>query len=152
MNRVQTWAVHASNLAVGGTGLVYGWMRYFAESDDPFAIANHPWQPHLQHGHILTAPLLVFAGGLIFTSHVLHHYGRGTRRGRRTGITLAALFVPMVVSGYALQVSVEELWRDVWIVLHLVTSLTWLLMAAVHPFLKAPAQAESGSPQGLREG
>ena len=59
------------------------------------------------------------------------------------GITLAALFVPMVVSGYALQVSVEERWRDVWIGLHLATALIWRLMAAVHLLalltMRAPA-------------
>ena len=40
-------------------------MRYFARSEDPFAIANHPWQPTLQHAHVLVAPLLVFSPRLM---------------------------------------------------------------------------------------
>ena len=66
MTRTEAWFSHVAAALVGGTGLVYGWMRYFAESDDPFAIANHPWQPHFQHLHVLTAPLLVFACGCSF--------------------------------------------------------------------------------------
>ena len=37
MTRGTAWFVHASTIAVGATGLVYGWMLYFAESDDPRA-------------------------------------------------------------------------------------------------------------------
>ena len=61
MSRGQSVFLHLANLAVSGTGLVYAWMRYLAEPVDEWAIVNHPWQPHTQHLHILTAPLLVFA-------------------------------------------------------------------------------------------
>lgn len=136
MTRPQTWLVHLSNTLVGGTGLVYGWMRYFAESDDPFAIANHPWQPELQHAHILTAPLLVFAVAWVWSGHVLKHLRAGTRRGRRTGITLVSLFFPMLFSGYLLQTAEGESWRTAWIAVHVATSAIWVLVAAVHPFLR----------------
>jgi hypothetical protein len=53
----------AANLLVGGTGLVYGWFRYFVTSDDPYAVVNHPAQPLWHHLHLWTAPLLVFAFG-----------------------------------------------------------------------------------------
>ncbi len=140
MTRFQTVLIHASNILVGGTGIVYGWMRYFAESDDPFAIANHPWQPDLQHAHILTAPLLLFAIAWVWSSHVLKHVRAGTQRGRRTGITLLALFFPMVFSGYLLQTASDEAWRDAWIIVHVATSAIWVLFAAVHPFLRKPAK------------
>jgi len=42
MNRFEVWALHLSTLLVGGTGLIYGWMRYFAEASDPFSLVNHP--------------------------------------------------------------------------------------------------------------
>jgi hypothetical protein len=137
MLRAHTWVVHGANLIVGGTGLVYGWMRYFAEAEDPFSVVNHPWQPQLQHLHILSAPVLVFAGGLIWSSHIAHNWRAGSRRGRRTGVTLAALLAPMILSGYALQISVEDSWRTIWMWLHLATSGLWLLLAIVHPFLPA---------------
>jgi hypothetical protein len=137
VKRVHTWLVHTSNLFVGGTGLVYGWMRYFAHSDDPFAVVNHPLEPQVQHLHVLAAPLLVFTGGLIWTGHIAEHYRAGSQRGRRTGIVLAAALFPMIVSGYALQVSVDDAWRTIWAWLHGGTSVAWILFAAVHPFLRA---------------
>jgi len=137
----QARLLHTSNVLVGGTGLVYGWMRYFAENPDPFAIANHPWQPQVQHAHLLAAPLLIFAGAWIWTGHVQKHLARKSRRGRRTGIGLVALFFPMVFSGYLLQVAAGESWRALWIGLHVGTSAVWVLLAAVHPFLRGPRMA-----------
>lgn len=138
MTRKQAWFVHLSNVLVGGTGLVYGWMRYFAESDDPFSIANHPWQPDFQHAHIVLAPLSVFAVGWVWSHHVLLHWHAGTKRGRRTGIALALLFFPMVFSGYLLQTTVDDSWRNAWVWMHGITSGSWVALMLVHPFLKRP--------------
>ena len=71
MSRAQLLLFHLINLAVCGTGLVYAWMRYLVEPVDEWAVVNHPWQPHMQHLHVLLAPLLVFAVGLIWSAHVL---------------------------------------------------------------------------------
>ncbi len=138
MSRGQVWLVHASNALVGGTGVVYGWMRYIAEPEDEFSIVNHPWQPDVQHLHVLTAPLLVFAAGWIWTAHVARHWRAGTRRGRRTGLTLVAMLLPMIASGYLLQTATSEAWRAAWIWVHGATSVLWLLCAAAHPFLPHP--------------
>ena len=70
MTRGEAWSLHLSNLLVGGTGVVYAWMRYVVEPTDPFAVVNHPQQPLVQHLHILVAPLLVFVSGVIFKHHV----------------------------------------------------------------------------------
>lgn len=141
MTRPQVWLVHASNLLVGGTGLVYAWMLYLSEPVDEFALVNHPWQPEVQALHVVTAPLLVFAAGWIWSGHVLRHWRLGTPRGRRTGIALALLLAPMVASGYLLQTAREESWREAWIAVHLATSALWVLAALVHPFLPAPRRA-----------
>lgn len=135
MTTAQSYFVHLSNLLVGGTGLVYGWMRYFAEPEDEFAIVNHPLQPDLQHWHILTAPLLIFAIGMIWSPHVWKHYRRGTKGGRRTGITLGLTLFPMIFSGYALQVSESQSWTTWWMWLHLATSISWIFFGTLHPFL-----------------
>lgn len=124
----------ASNLLVGGTGLVYAWMRYFAESADAFAIVNHPWQPTVQHLHVISAPLLVFAFGHMFYHHALLSWRAMIRPGRRSGLTMLFLAVPMIASGYLLQTSVEETWRTTWIVVHVATSLAWLLGYGAHLF------------------
>ncbi|HXO18770.1 MAG TPA: hypothetical protein VOA87_02470, partial [Thermoanaerobaculia bacterium] len=70
MTRLEAWTVHAATILVGSTGLVYAWMRYLLAPADPFAVVNHPLQPLVQHLHVLAAPLLVFAVGLIWRRHV----------------------------------------------------------------------------------
>jgi hypothetical protein len=124
--------LHASSLLVGGTGLVYGWMLWFAEPADEFSIVNHPWQPHALHAHIVLAPLLVFGCALIWRDHVWARVKAGFRMRRRTGLALFALFGPMVLSGYLLQVTVDELWHEVWVWTHVASSLVWLAGYGVH--------------------
>jgi hypothetical protein len=136
LSRFQAWSLHLSNLLVGGTGIVYAWMRYWAVPEDPYAVMNHPWQPDLQHGHVLAAPLLVFACGMIWREHVWNSLCGGIRDRRRSGLFLGLMLVPMIASGYGIQVSEEESWRQAWIGIHLVTSGGWLIAGAVHPFLR----------------
>jgi hypothetical protein len=113
------------------TGVVYAVMRYILQPAEEWAVVNHPWQPHFQHIHVLVAPALVFAIGLIWQSHVLAKFRNG-RKGRMTGLVLLGAFVPMVASGYAVQITVSEVWRSGWIVAHLVTSGLWVLVFAAH--------------------
>ena len=132
MSRLEALLLHLSTALVGGTGLVYAWMVYFAHPDDPYAVVNHPWQPHLQHLHVLVAPLLVFAAGLVWKRHIWAGVQSGTGESRRTGLTLALSFVPMVASGYLLQTAVEPTWRRAWLIVHLTASALWLLGYLAH--------------------
>lgn len=136
MSKRTAWFLHASNLAVGATGLVFAWMLYFAEPEDPFAIVNHPWQPDVQHLHVLTAPLLVFGCGVIWISHVWRRIRSGFPVRRKTGILLAALLWPMIASGYLIQVAVDETLREVSVWVHVSTSIAWIALYLVHQFLK----------------
>ncbi|MAE76182.1 MAG: hypothetical protein CMJ85_04855, partial [Planctomycetes bacterium] len=139
MSRLTAWFVHATALCVGITGLVYGWMRYFVESDDEFSLANHPAEPAMHEAHVLFAPVLVFACGMIWLEHVLSRLRSGVKERRRTGIALAGLLLPMIASGYLIQVSVSEEWRAAWIWVHVVTSLLWLVTYLVHQLQRARA-------------
>ncbi len=132
MNRWESGTLYTANLLVGGTGIVYAVMRYLLEPTDEWAVVNHPWQPHLQHLHVLVAPLLVFACGLIWHRHVAGNLRRGKPRGGRSGPGLLLALAPMVVSGYLIQTTVSESWRQAWIVVHLVSSGAWLLVFAGH--------------------
>lgn len=127
MTRFQAWTMHLANLLVGGTGLVYAWMRYVLEPMDEFSVLHHPWEPHVQHLHLWTAPLLVFAAGLIWQDHIWKHFRKGVRSGRNSGLALLLTLVPMVVSGYLIQTAVDPTWRKVWIGIHLGASALWLL-------------------------
>lgn len=132
MSRFEAWLLHFANLLVGGTGLVYAWMRYLAEPVAPFAVVNHPWQPAVQHLHVLAAPLLVFAAAFTFKAHAWRHFRIGVRARRRSGLTLLAMLVPMVVSGYLIQTTVGPGWRRAWVAIHVTTSLLWLLGYVAH--------------------
>lgn len=127
MSRLEAWCVHVATLLVGGSGLVYAWMRYLLTPSDPYAVVNHPLQPAVQHLHVLAAPLLVFAAGVIWRRHVWVGWTLGGAERRRSGVGLALSLAPMIVSGYLLQTTTGEGWHRTWLVVHLVTSGLWLV-------------------------
>lgn len=129
---------HLANLGVGGTGLVYGWMLYLAVNEDPFAIVNHPWQPEVREAHILLAPLLVFAVGLLWREHAWARFRSKFRARRKTGLVLMALFFPMVLSGYLLQTSASEAFTRAWVWIHVASSCLWILVYLVHQVSRRP--------------
>ncbi len=126
MTRLEAWIVHISTILVGVSGLIYGVMRYLMNPVNSFSVVNHPWQPSIQHFHVLVAPAIVFAFGLIWKHHVYDNYKKKRASGRRSGISMILTMVPMILSGYLIQVSVIEFWRNFWIVIHCVTSMLWL--------------------------
>jgi len=132
MKRWERWLQLIANSLVVGTGLVYAYMRYFLTPVDEWAVINHPWQPHVQHLHVLAAPLLVFACGLIWHRHVASRIGADEQRRGVSGPGLAVAFVPMIASGYLLQTTSTAGWRQTWLILHLVTSGLWILLVAGH--------------------
>jgi len=153
VSRFEAVFLHLSTLLVAGTGLVYAWMVYLVHPADPYALVNHPWQPQVQHLHILAAPLLVFASGLIWRRHVWMGWRRGGPERQRSGVSLALTLIPMVVSGYLIQTAVEERWRHVWVIVHLAASGLWLAGYLVHqvlPFVLPRAPSASARPPSDR--
>ena len=141
MSRWEAWLVHLANLLVGVTGVVYAVTRYLLAPDDPFAAA-HPWQSPAQHLHVLAAPLLIFALGLIFRGHAWTGLRYDVVPRRRSGLTLLSLGAPMIVSGYLLQVAVEPGWRTAWVWIHVGSAAVWLLATLVHQLVpKSPRAA-----------
>ncbi len=135
---------HPANLLVGTTGLVYLYMAWMLSPSDDWAVVNHPWQPTLQHLHVLLAPLLVFAIGVLFRTHIAK---RLTLRhlAANTGGLMILLFAPMVVSGYALQVSSDQAWRGGWAWVHVVSSVIWVTAYLGHMWGRR-ARAAANSP------
>lgn len=146
MSRAERWLLDVANLLVAGTGIVYAVMRYLMTPADEWMVVNHPWQPHVQHLHVLAAPLLVFAGGLIWRHHVLAKLRADGPGGRRSGLVLTALLAPMVLSGALIQVSVSEGWRTVWIAVHLITSGLWIVAMIAHRI--EAVRSRRGRPDG----
>jgi hypothetical protein len=144
MTRGQAWGVHLTTLGVGGTGLVYAWMRYLCTPVDEFALANHPQEPAVQGLHLLFAPLFVFALGLVWNSHVWARARSGCPNRRRSGLLLAALFFPMTLSGVWVQLAATEPARALAPRIHTLTGLAWCALFLLHLLLRT-AQPERGN-------
>jgi len=142
--RLLAWS---ATLPVAVTGGVYAVMAYCMSPADPMDVLNHPWQPDVMHWHLLTAPFWLFAFGVLWQSHIGPKLRAGGRSRRRTGITLFSLSIPMALSGYLLQVSVEQWWRDMWIIVHVGLSLAWSALFVAHVVTRVrPAGPHSGRP------
>jgi hypothetical protein len=115
------------------SGIAYYVMKAWMRPRDPYSVLGHPFQPYALALHLLTAPALVFALGLIFREHVLEKL-RGGRSvpGRAGGLLLAATGLPMVLSGYALQVSSSPGTRGFLSYAHLATGLLFALLFLSH--------------------
>jgi len=132
MTRGEAWGIHLAALGVGGTGLVYAWMRYLCAPADELALVNHPLEPAIQHLHLWLAPLLVFAVGLIWRAHVWQRVRSGFPDRRRTGLPLFALFWPMVLSGVWVQLAEAELARTLAVWSHALSGSLWCLALGLH--------------------
>jgi hypothetical protein len=115
------------------TGAVYFVMKEWMRPRDPFSVLGHPWQPHVLAIHVLTGPLVVFALGLIAREHIVERIRSGKpQTGRRTGLCITSLALPMVLSGYLLQVVTAPAGRRFLALLHLVSGLLFGLLFVGH--------------------
>ena len=127
MRLFERWSLHLGAFLTGLSGLVYGWMRYFGKVQGEFGIEPHPLQALVQHLHVLAAPLLLFALGMMVRGHLYAKLRTGAPEGRRTGLGLGFLILPMVASGYLVQVATSSAWRLTFAWVHGVASLLFLM-------------------------
>jgi hypothetical protein len=132
VRRLERWALHLGSLLTGLSGLVYGWLRYYGQVHGEFGIEPHPLQGMAQHLHVLAAPLLLFALGMTVRGHLARKLKTGTREGRGTGLGLGFLIIPMVASGYLVQVVISPTWRMAFAWVHGVASLLFLILYLGH--------------------
>ena len=78
------------------------------------------------------AQLVIFACGLVWRSHVWKRVASGFRSRRKTGLVLFGVFLPMAVTGYLIQVTTSLTWSNVWIWVHVVASILWIVGYVVH--------------------
>lgn len=146
MTRVEKWSVLGSSALTGITGVGYLWVKYAMEPTDPWAVINHPIQPWLLKSHIMVAPLLVFAVGMIVVRHIWRHYRSGMPWGRKSGIISALSLAPMVFTGYLIQGVTEPRWLSVVAVSHIVTSLIFVLGLIAHAVILARKLTRQNQP------
>jgi hypothetical protein len=134
MSRGGRWFVYLANLLVGGSGLLYLAGQYGLKPQDEFSLV-HPYVPELQHAHILLAPILVWAFGHLFYQHAWIYWRSGQLSGRRSGLSMLLTGVPMILSGYAIQISLTPAFRIFWVWVHLITGGIWIAAFVVHGIL-----------------
>jgi hypothetical protein len=132
LSRWERWSLHLSALVVALTGLGHGWLKYCQQRQGEFGPEPFPAQNLLLHGHVLAAPVLVFALGLLVRGHVLPALRSGARAGRWTGLLAVAVLAPMTLSGYAIQICVDPGWRLALAWIHGPFSLLFLAAYGAH--------------------
>lgn len=132
MSRAQLLWLHLSIALTALTGAVFAWMKYWMKSDDPFAVANHPMQPHMLSAHVIVAPAMTFVLGWTFANHIWPRFVIGDPRRRLTGLSAAILIVPMIASGYLLQISTSDSIRHAMAVAHWITSGVFVIGYVAH--------------------
>jgi hypothetical protein len=150
MTRLEKILLHGGTLLVGATGLAYAIFKYLMTNDDPFSAVNHPLQPWALALHVLAAPALVFGVGIMFKDHMLGKMKNGAPdRAKRAGLSTLLLFVPMVVTGYLIQVLSAEIPRRWSIWLHIGLGIGYMVLYAGH-LASAPSRAPRSAPGGER--
>jgi hypothetical protein len=133
VTRFERILLHLSTWSTAASGLIYFWMKHFMTSDDPFSAIHHPWQPHLLSLHVLAAPFLVFALGLMTRDHIFGKIrDRGNGRGRGSGIWTVVVAGPMIASGYLIQVYPDPAPRRALVVAHLAAGCLFVLLLFGH--------------------
>jgi hypothetical protein len=115
------------------SGVTYYVMKTWMKPRDPYSVLGHPFQPYALAVHVLAAPVLVFALGLVFREHVLEKWRGGPSvPGRQGGALIVATALPMVLSGYALQAASSSDARTLLSYLHLASGILFSLLFLLH--------------------
>ena len=137
MKRWERWTFNACALAVAVTGFAYLWMKYVLQTDDPFALVNHPWQTAMLDLHLVASPAFILMFGIVLNSHVMKKLRATRLPNRRSGYLSLGTFAAMVLSGYLLQVSSSEAWLQGLVVIHVVASSIFTLAYGAHLVISA---------------
>ena len=123
---------HVATAAVVLSGLAYFWMKYLMQTDDPFALVNHPWQTTMLSWHVLASPLLVLAFGIVFNAHVMKKLKVKGMANRKSGYLSLATFAAMLLSGYLLQVASSEALLQALVIVHVGAGAVFAVSYLVH--------------------
>lgn len=136
MTRWQRYGFTTLAAVVTITGVLYFWMKYMIENDDPFALVNHPLQPWMLDAHLLAAPAFLIWFGIIFDSHIGGKLG-GRIPNRWSGLLALGTVILMTASGYFLQVVTGDRVRQALLVVHLVSGCVFVVTYVVHLTMSA---------------
>jgi len=136
MTPMQKLLLNVTTVVLTVTGAVFAWMKYFVKNDDPFAVANHPWQPYMLDAHVIVAPVALFVIGAVWASHVKPKHDAGAKPRRKSGLAALWMIAPMVLSGYFMQVLTNEKLVEAMRVTHWVSSALFVIGLLVHQLIR----------------
>lgn len=113
------------------TGVAYFWMKWMLQTDDPFAVVNHPLQPLMLQLHILAAPAFLVVFGIIFNSHIGRKIGKNVPN-RRSGMLSLVTMAVMTASGYMLQTVTAPLVHQVTLIAHIASGALFAGAYTIH--------------------
>ncbi|MFQ5719184.1 MAG: hypothetical protein ACE5IK_06515 [Acidobacteriota bacterium] len=132
MSRLERSVLLAATVLAGGSGLILHVMKRWMSPADAFAVVNHPWQPFVLKLHVVSVPFLVLVLGMTMAGHAKDRFLAGRRRGRRTGVAVAVLVVPMIATGVLIQVLMSDPAIRMMAWAHLATGGIFLAVYVVH--------------------
>lgn len=152
MTLLQKWALNVTTILLTLTGALFAWMKYFVKNDDPFAVANHPWQPYMLDLHVVVAPVSLFIIGVVWASHMKPKYDAGTKPRRKSGLSALWMIAPMVMSAYLMQVLTNERLVEAMRVTHWISSALFVIGLLVHQLTKTRGKAvgRNGASEAVR--
>lgn len=151
---MRPWERRAFNIAallVAASGFAYFWMKYFVQSDDPFAVVNHPWQGAMLTLHLLASPPLILLFGIILNSHVMRKLRAPRAANRKSGLLSFGTFATMVVTGYLLQVTMDERWLQALVAVHVASGALFSGAYAIHLVLSSRLFRSRAASTAFRE-
>ncbi|OLE67877.1 MAG: hypothetical protein AUG09_00245 [Acidobacteria bacterium 13_1_20CM_2_68_7] len=141
--------LNASTWLVAASGGAYFYMKYVMTGGGEFSVIHHPWQPGALSLHVLLGPLMVFALGLIAREHIIDRLRDSRqRRGRASGMIILALSLPMIVSGYLMQVVTDPAARRALAGIHITGGGLYVLLFAGHLVLSRNGRNRSEDGRG----
>jgi hypothetical protein len=149
VSRAEAALLHAGTWLAAASGAVYFWMKYMMQGSDPFSALHHPWQPQMLALHVLAAPILVFALGLIARGHVVEGYREEKPHpARLSGVATVLPALPMIATGYLIQVVAGPGIRRSLVMTHLLTGGLFALLFAAHVGVGWLRRARNGAAGG----
>ena len=109
-----------------------------------------PLQAWVLKAHIISAPVLVFAVGLVATDHIWRHFRNNVRLGRRSGVSMMWVVAPMVLTGYLIQAVIHPGWLVFLAWLHLACGVVYVLALLLHQVVLW-GWRENGKAQTVRD-
>ena len=147
----ERWSFNIASLVVTVTGFAYFWMKYAVQTDDPFALVNHPWQNAMLMLHVLASPPMLLLFGIILNSHIMRKLRVPRMANRGSGLLSLGTFVAMVCSGYLLQVVTNERWMTALVAVHVTSGALFAGAYGIHLFVSMRLVRRGPGVEAVRE-